>query len=348
MPKIKINPEPEPEDEDKDRDQGQDQGGAEINPAAAKNEQQPGNIKGMITPDFDPFDYVSGLVDDNERFSNVVLTLKKENKITGKFDFCKNWMNPKVDLNVIGRLFGGGRYEVILNCKDNGKKSLKRWLVPMNEQYWDRVLSGEITEEGQAAPGRPGSAPGAPGGPGGPGAGNLAAIVQETVTATITSLFNTLKEAGIIDSLAGRKGKADADEMKEILMKMVEVGEKRNTELTKILIANADARARATIDGITQGMSLNPFKNKPAASGDDGETIEGENPIMNLIGIVKQYGPAVMAALETPEQRQEILNLDAVKEAVSPQNREETFDTLSVEIGVEKAKELFSKLGIKL
>jgi len=343
MPKIKINPEISP-DADADGES------LEINPAAAKNEQQPGNVKGMITPDFDPFDYVSGLVDDNEKYSNVVLTLKKENKITGKFDFCKNWMNPKVDLNQIGRLFGGGRYEVILNCKENGEKRLKRWLVPLNENYWDKVQAGEITEEGHAGPGRAGTAPGAPGAPGGPAGGNLAAIVQETVTATISSIFNTLKDAGILDNLTGGKGKAaDRDEMKEILMKMVEVGEKRNTELTKILIANADARARATIDGITQGMSLNPFKNKPAGGGgEDGDLIEGENPIMNLIGIVKTYGPAVMAALETPEHRQEILNLDAVKEAISPENQAETFDTLAAEIGLEKAKELFLKLGLKL
>jgi hypothetical protein len=283
----------------------------------------------LSSPDFEVFDYVSGLAED-DHFSNIILTIKKENTETKNFEFCTDFENPKITLNQVGRMFGGGRYQVILRAKEDGKNVTKKWNVPIHE-FWNRVKAGEIDENGN--PTRPGgSAPEDSG-------ADLGTIIKETVAETVRGIFNTLKDAGVI----GDK-KESGNRLEELLSKMLDTAEKRNLELLKMISSGKDDRAEALIEGWRKGVEMQSAA-RTTIQARESEPEERDD-VMELIKLVKSYLPSILDALGNKEQKQNILNMDSVKEAITPANLPGTWSALVKEIGQEAAADLLKKLGV--
>lgn len=240
---------------------------------------------------------IEGIIGD-DKFSNFQLTIKKRDESQHQWVTCKVLSDPQISLNAVGRLWGGGEYQGILNYVYNnpetGERKSQIQTFKFNlSNFWTRVMNREIDENGNPL--------------------EEDEEIETNPVSTGTEIVNGLRSLiqdvmPIITTFIQSRGNGNGNQ--EILAQMLTAQQQNSNNLMQLLIAKQDKSSDLLLEGVRQGMGLNADIQEPPSAvekvldlvSNNFDTIVGamENKNTGMIEMAKNQ-PDVKQAMATTE-----------------------------------------------
>jgi hypothetical protein len=280
--------------------------------------------------EYNPFEEIAGLVAEEGIVLNSITVRKM---VSDKWEICRIYEHNNFTTNDIGRLFGGGQYQMIMSYRKGGgkPKAMRSKQFRLND-FWDRVRDGEIDEKGQEI--EPGDEP------------ENDLIQREDIGTSLARGLNSvianvgklLVESGMLQAWLSRNGGGG-----DMFKTLYESSEKRFTKMLDIMVQGAESKGDIMLKGMEKMINFQS-KHLPAAAGDNEEP--QTDHFIEIIKMLKDNFPMVMKFLKKDNpQAKNILNNPKLKQAIAPDQLPATYEELKKHLGDKKAKEVLKNVG---